>query len=75
MSNPFTRTMTPPFTGELWRASALHRRVRNDILVRRLRAEEARLSLSPLPEAEDPRASKLDSLPWGNLGQDWTASR
>lgn len=38
MINPFTHTMTPPFTGELWRASALHRRVRNKILVRRERA-------------------------------------
>lgn len=37
MTDPFAHTMTPPFTGELWRASALHRRVRNKILVRRER--------------------------------------
>ena len=68
MINPFTQTMTPPFTGELWRASALHRRVHNDILVRRLRAEEARLSLSPLPEAEDPRGIEAGQPALGRPG-------
>ena len=100
MSNPFAQTMTPPFTGELWRAARENnlssgvesRHATNRRPDRSVTSDLGRVNsvdrppgsqaagvapglLNPLPEAEDPRASKLDSLPWGNLGQDWPASR
>lgn len=75
MSNPFAQTMTPPFTGQLWRASALHRApaTTSRSAVCGLRKRGSHFHHFPRPKTLG--ASKLDSLPWGNLGQDWPASK